>query len=143
VLRPERPRSKIPKKFEPPREIKSYDGKENPRNWMEDCLMAMTIQNTDELVDTCYLPPVLACTASTWIQNLLAKSINSWQDMGRDFCRVWGRRHQGCLAPPFSFGKGCGVQRTRSIQATHGHTWFFTQVEAASSVKLYVFLFLD
>jgi hypothetical protein len=49
--------------------------------------MAMTIQNTSEMIMTRYMPLMMKDATRTWIQGLPAQSIHSWRDMRRVFVK--------------------------------------------------------
>ena len=69
---------RLPKDFKGPRKVPNYTADQPPEAWVESYEMAMEMLDVDEAACAKYFTMMLDGTTCTWLKNLPANSIESW-----------------------------------------------------------------
>ena len=76
---------RLPKDFKGPRKVPNYTADQPPEAWVESYEMAMEMLDVDEAACAKYFTMMLEGTARTWLKNLPANSVESWDQLKARF----------------------------------------------------------
>ena len=76
---------RLPEDFKGPRKVPNYTADQPPEAWVESYEMAMEMLDVDEAVCAKYFTMMLEGTTRTWLKNLPANSIESWDQLKAQF----------------------------------------------------------
>lgn len=76
---------RLPKDFKGPCKVPNYTDDQPPEAWVESYEMAMEMLDVDELACAKYFTMMLEGTTRTWLKNLPANSIESWDQLKARF----------------------------------------------------------
>ena len=78
---------RLPKDFKGPRKVPNYTADMELAEWIEIYELAMDMMEASDVVCARYLPLMLEGPAHTWLKNLHANSINTWQELKEHFIK--------------------------------------------------------
>ena len=76
---------RLPKDFNGPRKVPNYTADQTPEAWVESYKMAKEMLDVDEAACAKYFTMMLEGIARTWLKNMPANSIGSWDQLKARF----------------------------------------------------------
>ena len=79
--------SRMPKGFKLTTEIVKFDGRQDPRLWLEDYLIACNCQGGNQITAMQYLQLMLTRSAREWLQLIPKNSFSTWEEFEEAFVK--------------------------------------------------------
>jgi hypothetical protein len=105
----------VPKGFKLPHDQQKYDGSQEPQSWLSDYLQAVQILGGTKEIAMQSLQLHLTGAARSWLSKLEKETINSWEDLTRQFTRNFKSTYKRPASTEEV--KACVQQRGETLRA--------------------------
>lgn len=99
---------RLPHKFKPSNHAK-YDGKSEPTQWLRIYSQSIELVGGDDDIKALFFPMALEAIPLQWFDKLKPRSIRSWNDLQRAFCKNFS----GIIAHPVTQGEWKSLMQKR------------------------------